>query len=174
MDAKVRAKPVRGPRRKDAPATSSRSRSRTKPHAVASYLNVFRIEPLGRISIVKRGVPATAVGAIARDLGVPTTRLYRWLGLKASTTKRKEQFGERLSVADSEAVLGMCRLVGQVQSLVAGSAPADFDAAHWVGRWVEKPSPALGGKPPAGFLDTREGQDLVSRLLSQSAFGVYG
>lgn len=44
---------------------------------------------------------------------------------------------------------------------------------HWVGEWLERPSPALGGAKPADFMDTMEGQGLVTRLLLQSQVGVF-
>jgi putative toxin-antitoxin system antitoxin component (TIGR02293 family) len=168
MDPRLHPKSPRSGRHRPGVAPA-----RVRMPTAASYLAVFLTEPDDRIAMVRRGVPAVAVGAIARDLGVPKTRLYRWLGLKPSTAKRKGQLRERLSPGDSEAVLGLSKLVGQVQALVAESASREFDAARWVARWVETPLPALGGKAPAEYLDTREGQELVARLLNQSASGVY-
>ena len=48
-----------------------------------------------------------------------------------------------------------------------------FDAARWVGDWLEQPIPALGGAKPADYMDTIEGQERVSRLLVQSQAGVF-
>ncbi|WP_368664723.1 antitoxin Xre/MbcA/ParS toxin-binding domain-containing protein [Zoogloea sp. LCSB751] len=35
--------------------------------------------------------------------------------------------------------------------------PKDFDAARWVGEWLEPPAPALGGGRPAEYMDTLTG-----------------
>ena len=51
--------------------------------------------------------------------------------------------------------------------------PAGFDPDRWVGEWLERPLPALGGAAPGEFMDTMEGQYLVSRLLAQSQSGAY-
>jgi len=38
------------------------------------------------------------------------------------------------------------RLIGQVQAMVEQSGnPEGFDAAHWLGAWLDEPLPALGG-----------------------------
>jgi hypothetical protein len=48
-----------------------------------------------------------------------------------------------------------------------------FDASRWVGEWLERPLPALGGAKPAEYMDTMEGQELISRLLAQAQSGAY-
>jgi uncharacterized protein (DUF2384 family) len=50
---------------------------------------------------------------------------------------------------------------------------ADFNAAEWVSQWLDQPLPALGGKLPAEFMDTSEGQILVSGLVSRMQSGAY-
>ncbi|MBS0370578.1 MAG: DUF2384 domain-containing protein [Proteobacteria bacterium] len=79
-----------------------------------------------------------------------------------------------LSTDQSERVLGLERLIGQVAVMVGDSGDSTgFDAARWVGDWLEQPIPALGGAKPADYMDTIEGQELVSRLLVQSQAGVF-
>jgi uncharacterized protein (DUF2384 family) len=51
--------------------------------------------------------------------------------------------------------------------------PKGFDAAKWVGQWLEQPSPALDGKRPAEYMDTNEGQHLVSGLIAKMQSGAY-
>jgi uncharacterized protein (DUF2384 family) len=95
--------------------------------------------------------------------------------LPRATVVRKIKNGETLSPEQSERVIGLERLIGQVAVMVAESGdPAGFDAEQWVGEWLECPLPALGGAKPAEFMDTMEGQELVSKLLAQSQSGAYG
>jgi hypothetical protein len=71
-------------------------------------------------------------------------------------------------------VLGLLRLIGQVAVMVEHSGdPKEFDAARWVGGWLERPIPALGGARPADYMETIAGQTLVSKLLMQSQAGVF-
>jgi uncharacterized protein (DUF2384 family) len=48
-----------------------------------------------------------------------------------------------------------------------------FDAHKWIGDWLESPLPALGGLKPADYMDTMEGQEMVSTLLAQAQSGAY-
>lgn len=51
-------------------------------------------------------------------------------------------------------------------------SPQGFDSEAWVGEWIERSVPALGGKP-IDFLVTKEGIELVSRLLAQAQSGAF-
>lgn len=74
----------------------------------------------------------------------------------------------------SRSLIGMDKLVRQVQVMVEQSGnPTGFDAAKWVAHWVNEPSPALGGKIPATYMDTVEGQELVSNLIARMQSGAY-
>ena len=68
----------------------------------------------------------------------------------------------------------MALLVGQVREMVAESGdPAGFDAALWLARWLQRPLPALGGRRPAEFMDTADGQSLVSTMVARMQTGAY-
>jgi uncharacterized protein (DUF2384 family) len=58
--------------------------------------------------------------------------------------------------------------------LIESGHDEKFDASRWVGAWLERPLPALGGSKPADYMDTIEGQEFISRLLAQSQSGAYG
>jgi uncharacterized protein (DUF2384 family) len=49
----------------------------------------------------------------------------------------------------------------------------DFDATRWLTHWMEEPIPALGGASPADYMDTIEGQEMISRLLATMQTGAY-
>jgi uncharacterized protein (DUF2384 family) len=48
-----------------------------------------------------------------------------------------------------------------------------FDAARWLTHWMEEPIPALGGASPSEYMDTIEGQEMISRLLATMQTGAY-
>lgn len=143
-------------------------------HFVTSFLKVYETDAMERVRIVKQGVPAGAVDAIARRMAIPKEKLVGTLGLARATIDRKVRENKPLSADESSRVLGMARLVGQVQAMVEESGQAQgFNAAEWVARWLEKPLPALGGQRPADLMDTPEGQGIVSQLVSRMQSGAY-
>lgn len=135
---------------------------------------VYRADPLIRIGWVRDGLPAEVLPAMSAAMAVPREVLYTTLGLARATVSRKLQAGQRLSSDESERVLGLLRLIGQANALVAESGrPEGFDAARWVARWLDRPVPALGGLRPADLMDTGEGRELVSNLLARMQSGAY-
>ncbi len=141
----------------------------------ARYRNVFEATPQDRIATVKRGIPPVLVESIARSMATTASSVINMLGLSRSTVARKKADGEkRLSVDDSEKLLGLAKLVGQVEVIVNESGnPEGFDAGKWLNTWLNKPIGALNGQKPAEFMDTAEGQGIISNLLSQIQHGVY-
>jgi putative toxin-antitoxin system antitoxin component (TIGR02293 family) len=136
--------------------------------------DVYRWDPHVRIHIIKSGVKADVFGRIARSMDRSKEQLSKTLGLSVTTIDRKAKAGENLSPEQGERVVGMAKLIGQVQTMVEQSGdPTGFDAAQWLARWLDEPLPALGGLHPAEYMDTAEGRDLVSNLLSMAQSGAY-
>jgi putative toxin-antitoxin system antitoxin component (TIGR02293 family) len=141
----------------------------------AGAIAFFKASPGERVTLIRRGVPATRVEEIQQGMHLSKERLYGILGLPRATTVRKIRERAVLPIDQGERVLGLEHLIGQVSVMVSESGIEEgFDAARWVGEWLEQPIPALGGAKPADYMDTREGQELVSRLLVQSQAGVFG
>jgi putative toxin-antitoxin system antitoxin component (TIGR02293 family) len=139
-----------------------------------NFLTMYRTDPMERIRIVKLGIPAKAIEAMAERMAVPKEQLVATLGLTRATVDRKARESKPLSADDSARVLGMARLVGQVQEMVAESGdPTGFDAALWLARWLQRPLPAFGGQRPAEFMDTADGQSLVSTMVARMQTGAY-
>ncbi len=123
---------------------------------------------------IKRGVPAEVVGILSGKMSTPKEWLIATLGLSRATLSRKERERKALSKDESERVLGVQALIGQVEHMVRESGdPGGFDAAKWLSEWLRTAVPALGGNTPAGYLDTIEGQKLVSNLLAMGQSGAY-
>ena len=148
-----------------------------KPISISklSPLSIYRASQFERIEIIRRGVPATTLNDIVRQMDVSKDSLYVTLRLPASTMDRKIRQNETLSSEHTERLLGLERLIGQVEVMLIESGHNEqFDASRWVGAWLERPLPALGGSKPADYMDTIEGQEFISKLLAQTQSGAYG
>ncbi len=140
-------------------------------NAAVAYADIFRADPYERVEMIRNGVPAAAVRDMFEAIPIASGDLLKSLRLSPATLSRKIKEDANLSSEDSERVIGMARLIGQVQSM-AGDAPG-FDAARWTASWLLEPVPALNGARPVDLMDTMEGQGIVSRLLSQMESGAY-
>jgi putative toxin-antitoxin system antitoxin component (TIGR02293 family) len=137
-------------------------------------LAIFRVDPQARIEIIREGIPAKIVADLSSVMGMSKESILSSLGLNRATISRKEKVEAALSKDESEKVLGMGALINLVQTMVEQSGePEGFDAARWVSAWLAKPLPALGGKTPASYMDTFEGQKLIADLLAMSQSGAY-
>jgi len=132
------------------------------------------ITPIERIGLVRSGVPAAAMGIIAVDMGIAKEKLYVTLGMPRATIERKARHQQRLSPDEGERVIGLARLIGQVDQIIHESGnPDGFDSARWVAAWLDRPLPALGGHRPGTLMDTAEGREVVARFIAQMQSGAY-
>ena len=156
---------------------SEGAKARTSPWAKltarsgkTNYVFLFRAGPMERIEIVKAGIPAVDAKRILAGLNMSASVIH----VPISTFNRKVKQQQILAPEESERVVGLAKLVGQVQAIVEESGdPAGFDAEAWTRRWLHEPLPALGGVAPVTLLDTMEGQALVSQALSRIQSGAY-
>jgi putative toxin-antitoxin system antitoxin component (TIGR02293 family) len=136
--------------------------------------SVYGIDPMVRVDLVKQGAPPETLGLLAAELGISREQLYATLGVPRATMERKVRERRRLNQDESERVVGVARLVGQVQQVVRESGnPEGFEAPRWVAAWLRRPVPALGGARPAELMDTSEGREIVSSLVAQMQSGAY-
>jgi len=129
--------------------------------------------PLGqRISLLRNGVPATWIHQLEAGTGLSRSALCALLGLKLSTVNRKLQHRSPLSPDESERLIGLQRLIGQVEAVVrdCGDGSA-FDAGQWLAAWLQRPNQALGGERPATFMDTADGREQLGRLIGAQRSG---
>lgn len=151
-------------------------RAETEPAGLgtASPRTVYDASRTERVQFIRRGVPAAYLDQIAGKMAIPKELLYKTLRLPRSTVDRKLRANDRLSPEHSERVIGLERLIGQLEAMMAESGDSSpFDAHKWIGDWLESPLPALGGLKPADYMDTMEGQEMVSTLLAQAQSGAY-
>lgn len=137
--------------------------------------DAFGLSALERVRLVKQGVPARTVQEMSVAMGLPREQLMRAVGLARSTVERKIAARARLSEGESEKLVGLSRLIGQVDAMVraSGQAPAGFNAARWFAGWMAQPVAALGGLCPQELLDTADGREALATLLLQMQSGVY-
>jgi putative toxin-antitoxin system antitoxin component (TIGR02293 family) len=139
-----------------------------------SYLGVYHASPLERISLIKQGVPASDVKRLFADLHIAQGVGFKALNLPTATVNKKAKTGDVLSSEESERVIGLAKLVGQLQAMVDESGePSGFDARGWIARWLTEPLPAFGGARPVDLIDTMEGQGMVSSALAKLQSGAY-
>lgn len=142
-----------------------------------NFREVFRSAPAARIDLIRNGVSADDFKNFAAALSVPKERVYGMLKIPTATVNRKAARHEALTPEESAKVVGMAKLIGQVETMLAESgdpdAIADFDAGKWLTEWMERPLPALGGTRPADYMDTIEGQEMVARILAMMQSGAY-
>jgi putative toxin-antitoxin system antitoxin component (TIGR02293 family) len=139
-----------------------------------SYLAVYRATPGERVSMIKRGIRAIEAKRIIADLAIAQGEGFGALKLSPATVNRKAAQDKTLSPDESERVIGMAKLIGQVQAMIEESGnPEGFDAPAWISRWLREPLPAFGGVRPVDLMDTMEGQAMVSNALAQSQSGAY-
>lgn len=169
----------RGPMLEPAGASLKKAPKRAKPATVAElhlfdFIDVYQAAPMERIEWIKKGVGAINVVDLADRLDTSKEQLMKALGLPRATIDRKAKAYQNLSTEQAERLIGLSKLIGQVETMVEQSGePAGFDAAHWVGRWLDRPNPSLGGRRPAELMDTVAGQEVVSSVLAKLQSGAY-
>ena len=126
------------------------------------------------VQAIKRGIAAKEVEHLSSLLGLPLLELSIALGVPPTTIRRKARGGRVLRLDQGERVMGLQRIVGQVQTMVEDCGdPTNFDAGAWTGVWLKRAVPALGGKRPIEFLNTVAGLQLLSDLLQRNVTGAY-
>jgi uncharacterized protein (DUF2384 family) len=147
-----------------------------KDESFKSYREYWRTAELDdRISIERHGVPYYVLVKLGQGLGTSGTDLQRLFKIPSATFKKKIASKERFGGTVGQAVVETIDLINKVESLLDPSSPEarDFDPAKWVGEWIKKPQPSLGGRTPAELMDTPTGREQVHRVLGAIASGAY-
>ena len=135
---------------------------------MSAYLDIFEASPMQRIQQIRTGVKRTHIRELARSLGLQENVVLSDLNIDSLAAKHiiPPEFSER--------IIGLMAMIGQVESMTRRLNPsADFDAAKWLGTWLNSPLPALGGLRPGSFLDTMVGQGLLANLIAMTESGAY-
>lgn len=132
--------------------------------------------PSQLIEVERHGVPGSFIKDLAKRLAMPAAQVYRMLGVPKATAEKKAAAGEQVAGSAGLAALGVVRLLALAQDIVDNStadAARGFDTGRWLGRWLERPQPALGGRTAGELVDTPTGLEAVARLLGAIESGAY-
>jgi putative toxin-antitoxin system antitoxin component (TIGR02293 family) len=132
--------------------------------------------PMEIVEIERLGVQGSFIKDLSKRMDVATSRIFTILGVPKATAEKKAAAGERVTGRGGQAAVGMIKLLGIAQGIADNSTAPEakgFDPAHWLGLWIERPQPALGGRKPADLIDTPTGVEVVARLLGSIESGAY-
>jgi len=132
--------------------------------------------PIELVEIERAGVQGTLLKDLSKRMEIPSSRIFAMLGVPKATAEKKAAAGEMVAGRGGQAALGMVRLLGIADRIVANSTAKEarsFDSAKWLGQWIERAQPSLGGRKPADLLDTPTGVEVVARLLGSIESGAY-
>ena len=115
--------------------------------------------------LVRRGLPATSVTALADKLAVGNAALSRKLGIPQRTLTRRLSQGARLTAAESDRTARLARVYANAIEMIGDESKAV--------EWLLTPNRALGGERPLDQLDTDPGARTVEDILGRIAYGVY-
>ena len=158
---------------KDSAVRPSRYAGRDVERYVAQ---VAKATPLEIVELERAGVPGALIKGLSKRLAIPTKRMFALLGVPKATGESKASQGKRVTGSGGQAALGVLKLLAIAKEMVSHSTSPeaeDFDTATWLGQWIERPQPALGGRRPADLLDTPTGYEVVARLLGSIESGAF-
>ena len=137
---------------------------------------VAKATPMQIVEIERVGVIGSFIKDLSKRMGIPSSRIFAIFGIPKATAEKKAAAGEMISGSGGQAAIGMVKLLGIAREIVDDSTAKEargFDAAKWLGQWIERPQPSLGGRKPADLLNTPTGVEIVARLLGSIRSGSY-
>jgi putative toxin-antitoxin system antitoxin component (TIGR02293 family) len=115
--------------------------------------------------LVREGLPATSITALAEKLHVGSTVLSQKLGIPLRTLTRRLSQESSLTPAESDRTVRMARVYANAIEMIGDEETAI--------EWLNTPNRALGGEKPLDQLDTDMGARMVEDILGRIAYGVY-
>ena len=141
------------------------------------FMKAYRQASLKRRTEIERtGVPYAVVEDLGERLRISSGDFLSYLGVPKATYSKKKRNNEPFAGSVGHAALGMLELAEMVRSVVAaGGADGSrsFDVEAWLGEWMRKPQPALGGMTPGDLMDTPSGRTEVRKLLGAAFSGSF-
>jgi putative toxin-antitoxin system antitoxin component (TIGR02293 family) len=115
--------------------------------------------------LVRKGLPAGSVTALAEKLHLGNTVLSRKLGIPQRTLTRRRSQASPLTPAESDRMVRAARVYANAVEMIGDKEKAI--------EWLSTPNRALGGERPLDQLDTDMGARMVEDILGRIAYGVY-
>jgi putative toxin-antitoxin system antitoxin component (TIGR02293 family) len=129
---------------------------------------VDRATPMQLIEAERNGVDGRFFKDLSKRIDLPAARVFNMLGLPKTSAKKKAMQSALVSGNSGQAAIAVAKLLGKAKSMVENATSLeskDFDSAKWLGQWLERAQPALGGRKPADLIITPTGVEIVTRLL---------
>jgi putative toxin-antitoxin system antitoxin component (TIGR02293 family) len=121
--------------------------------------------PADLAALVRRGLPAGSLEALAVKLAMGNMALSRKLGIPQRTLTRRLSQRSRLTAAESDRTVRLARVYADAVEMIGDREKAV--------EWLRTPNRALGGRRPLDQLDTDIGAREVEDILGRIAYGVY-
>lgn len=115
--------------------------------------------------LVRKGLPAGSLTALAEKLHVGNSVLSRKLGIPQRTLTRRLSQASSLTPSESDRTVRMARVYANAVEMIGDEEKAV--------EWMSAPNRALGGTRPLDQLDTDTGARMVEDILGRIAYGVY-
>jgi len=115
--------------------------------------------------LVRQGLPAHSITALAERLEIGNSVLSRKLGIPHRTLTRRLSHHSRLTAAESDRTVRVARVYATAVEMIGDAETAV--------EWLQTPNRALGGEKPLDQLDTDLGTREVEAVLGRIAYGVY-
>ena len=122
-------------------------------------------KPADLAHLVRKGLPAGSVTALAEKLRVGNTVLSQKLGIPLRTLTRRLSQASALTPAESDRTVRMARVYANAIEMIGDEETAI--------EWLSTPNRALGGERPIDQVDTDTGARMVEDVLGRIAYGVY-
>ncbi|MDP2440205.1 MAG: antitoxin Xre/MbcA/ParS toxin-binding domain-containing protein [Hydrogenophaga sp.] len=134
---------------------------------------MYEATPMQTLETERKGVSAAILNELARRMELPTSYIAMALGISKVTAHRKIATGK---LVDGRPIVGLVKLLALAQEIVDESTSSQaehFDTVKWLGQWIVRPQPALGGYKPAELLDATTGITMVAKVLGAIRSGAY-
>jgi putative toxin-antitoxin system antitoxin component (TIGR02293 family) len=142
----------------------------------AFVTSVAKATPMEIVEVERHGIDSIFLKDLSKIMGIPAVRIFDIVGIPKATAEKKVTAKEPITGAGGQAALGLARLLAIAKNIVENSTAAeakDFDVGKWLGQWIERPQPVLGGRKPADLIGTPTGLDMVARVLGAIESGAY-
>lgn len=159
------------------PAAEAKSITYARAKGVDAFVaRVAAATPIEIVEVERHGIDGMFLKDLSRHMHIPAVRIFEMVGVPKATAEKKVAAKEPIAGAGGQAALGLARLLAIAKTIVENSTAPEaknFDTAKWLGRWIERPQPALGGRKPADLIATPTGLEMVARVLGAIESGAY-
>ena len=127
-------------------------------------LPVTPLSPLEWVSLIRRGIPSSAVDSLIKFTRLSQAELSAALGIPERTLARRKREGT-LNSEESAKLIRLARVIERAEEVFEV-----FDAAI---DWLKSANASLAGATPLSLLDTDIGAESVMDTLGRIEHGVF-